>query len=90
MIKIDTLSALSYGGEVLTSFLKLNGKDSNPIKIDKIAYVASPITHDMVTEIKDNNLFSDNVGKVFCFYSNRDFTQTIDVTQSFNLKDRYR
>jgi hypothetical protein len=88
--KIDTLSAISYGGEVTTAFLEKNKAEGSPIKINKIVFFASPITHSMVNRIKKNNLFADVQERVFCFYSNRDFTQTLDVTQSFNFENNYR
>lgn len=89
--KIKSLHVISYGAEVMAAFLKKNKEADDPIQIENITMVASPVTHWLVDSIRDNNLFEDeNINNVFFVFSNRDRTQILDVTQSLSFKDGFR
>lgn len=85
---IKHLSGVSYGGEVLVSFFKANKESEKPIKINSISFVATPVTHYLVNQIKYHNLL-DNVKKCYFFYSKKDKVQVGDFTQSFCWSDKF-
>jgi hypothetical protein len=83
--KIEMLLVHSYGLEVVLSFLKTNNKSKNPITIGNIIAVSSPITHWGSECLSEKDIFKNVSGDVCLLYSEIDWIQTIDFTESWGF-----
>jgi hypothetical protein len=80
----------SYGLETVLSFIEKNNKSADPILIENIICYGSPVTHWVAKKLSQNNFLSNFRGNVYFFYSNKDMTQVLDVTESWGGLYRIR